>query len=103
MLRNSSLRQYWPTLSYTNSILNESELKSEFKIENFEQISVKYESEITEEIYNKYIVYESYKPKNLKEMINYITFVTKFRLIIPNNLPYLKRLRKNFLKDNMFQ
>ena len=50
-----------------------------------EKIPIKYAPPINHKKYQEYVVYESYKPKNLREMQDFLHFILQFRKILPNN------------------
>ena len=53
-------------------------------IEFADNIPIKYISCIEEMKFQEYLVYESYKPSNLREMKGYVNFILKSRKILPN-------------------
>ena len=49
-----------------------------------EQIPVKYKSEIIDKRYTTKVIYESYRPENIKQMQDYFHFILNFRKVLPN-------------------
>ena len=49
-----------------------------------EKIPIKFLNRIQDPRYLKHIVYESYKPQNLREMQDYLHFILHFRKIVAN-------------------
>ena len=52
-----------------------------------EKIPIKYACKIESKSYQDYIVYESYKARNLREMQDYMHFVLNIRKVLPNIRP----------------
>ncbi len=53
-----------------------------------EKIPIKYASKIEAKSYHDYVVYESYKARNLREMQDYMHFVLNIRKVLPNGRPH---------------
>ena len=49
-----------------------------------EQVAIQAACAICDPAYNSKLIYERYRPSNLKQMRDYIHFFTKYRKIIPN-------------------
>lgn len=50
-----------------------------------EKIPLKYINNIQDKRYHEHLIYESYKPRNLREMQNFLHFVLNYRKILPNS------------------
>jgi len=58
-----------------------------------QRIPIKYVSTIKDKRFGKHVIYEAYRPCNLKEMLDYMNFCLKFRTLLPNEIG-LCRLRE---------
>lgn len=61
-----------------------------------EKIPIKYVNHIADKRYTQYVIYESYKPKNLREMQYFMHFMIRFRTNLPNKMA-------NFREDPNYQ
>ncbi len=49
-----------------------------------EKIPIKYACKVEDSRFDQHLVYEAYRPRNLREMQDFLHFVLKFRKILPN-------------------
>jgi len=64
-----------------------------------EQIPIKYKTNIVDKRFSERIIYESYKPHNLRSMLDYMHFSLVFRSTIPNPKNILKKYSTEALSD----
>ena len=66
---------------------NENEISGIYDDSNVsEKIPIKYCSRIDDRRYNEYVIYDGYKPNNLRTMINYMDFCLTFRKTLPDKV-----------------
>ena len=51
-----------------------------------EKIPIKYYRQPNDQIYNRHVIYDSFKPMNFRAMQDYINFLLNFRKLIPNTI-----------------